>query len=678
MQDESEFSAQDLLSPPTPTGIGDLTNKFIRVFGNDLNEQQISAVTAPEKRVLVLAGAGTGKTTVITYRVAYLFWMGVDYRRILLATFTNKAASMMLDRVRQITGVTPNEILGGTFHHIANVFLRRHARKLGYLPRYTILDEDDSRRLLKKIRKEQVSPDEGKDIPSASTAFNIGSLAKNSRRTIEEVINQRYFEVSRFTETVKRLLDAYENTKRIQNLMDFDDLLLNFYRLLQDEELGETISAQFEHVLVDEYQDTNALQVETVKLLSRVHENVFIVGDDAQSIYGFRAASFRNILNVPLEFPGTKIYKLEVNYRSTPEILDLANSILSDTSPEFLKKLVSVKQSTEKPKLVFCANVMQQAQFIGSHIASLQEQGLQLHEIAVLYRSHRHSLEIEEALREFQIAYDIRGGVRFMERAHIKDLLSHLFVLANPRNELAFARMLSLCEKVGPKTVNKVLTQVQNSADTLQSFIALAESNGWKRRTKDSLLKLTDVIKKLSQFAHSASVSEIIRDLYEKYYGDRMKELYDDHKEREEDVYQLIRYAQNFENLEEFLSQASLNQAFSGEDVQEASLKPISGERVTLSTIHQAKGLEWRIVFVTHLTEGELPHRMCFTDQELLEEERRLFYVAVTRAKEAVIITVPQSSEGYSYYYLGRPSRFLRVIPEHLYESFFLEEGDSD
>jgi len=644
--------------------------RFADTLGRELNHQQLSAVTAEESRVLVLAGAGTGKTQVITYRVAFLLWMGVKPSEILLATFTNKAAHMMLSRVETITGRTSHEILGGTFHHIANFFLRRYGQLIGLSRSYSIADEDDSERLVKQARKELLGEAKEKGRPTASTIHKIGSLAKNSRKNIEQVIDERFEELRSELFFVRSVLELYEEKKQNHRILDFDDLLVFFLRLLENAEFERLVARRFKHVLVDEFQDTNSLQVEIIDRLVSYGASLFVVGDEAQSIYTFRAADYRNLVSLPERYPNIKVYKLETNYRSTPEILALANDIIKDTPEPFLKRLSAVKGRGELPKVIICNDLVEQAEFIAQHTLYLVQSGLRLSDIGVLYRSHRNSLEIEVELSSAGIPYDIRGGARFMERAHVKDVLAPIVLLANPKDTIAFSRLMEMCDGIGKKTTQSILQQIAGAQEPLKLFIRDEKAFPLRGKAKESVQALRSILGKMSDLRDAgASVSTLLDTFHREFYAEKMKQLWEDAEEREGDIMQLVNFSERFDSLESFLSEAALDQAWTRHQIAEEQ-SANAKDRLTLSTIHQAKGLEWRAVFVASLYDGNLPHRMSFGSLELLEEERRLFYVAVTRAKELLFLTVPQSENGEEYYSFTRPSRYLRMLSDGLFEEF--------
>src|SRR5437868_8380159 len=416
-------------------------------FRSELNDEQFRVVTSPPKAALVVAGAGTGKTRAITYRVAYLIEQGVSPQRIMLATFTNRAAREMLRRVEGLTGSqNVHRVWGGTFHRIANMLLRRHATSIGYDQNYSILDSEDARDLLNLCIDDAAIDTKKKRFPKAEVLQDILSYATNTDTPIENVIIGKYPYFELLTAQIKRVEFVYQQRKRERNVMDYDDLLLNMKRLLVERpEIADVYAEQFQHILVDEYQDTNRLQAELIDLLAVKHRNVMVVGDDAQSIFAWRGAEFTNIYEFPKRYPEAVVYKLETNYRSTPEILGLANTSIACNRKQFPKILQAVKKSRDfKPALVPCSNVEQQSAFIASRILELRDEGVSLEEIAVMYRSHYHSLELQLELTRRGIPYRVRSGVRFFEQAHIKDVISYLRVIVNPRDELAWKRILRL------------------------------------------------------------------------------------------------------------------------------------------------------------------------------------------------------------------------------------------
>ncbi len=671
---DSERKAMRMrISTPDAPGEGGAGGVFLR----ELNAQQRAAVHAQEQQILVLAGAGSGKTRVITYRVAHLIESGVRPGRILLATFTNKAARMMLRRVEELTHVPQSRITGGTFHHLAHIILRKYADLIGYTRDFTIIDEQDAKQLMKVVRKEAPVDFTAQLFPSHQMLHRINSLCVNKAMGLEDVVVQSFPQFARSVDDMRRIITAYTERKRARNLMDFDDLLTCLLRVFEEKpEAGKAVSERYEHVLVDEYQDTNLVQAHIIKHLSAVHGRVFAVGDDAQSIYSFRGANYKNILQFQRDYPDAKIYKLETNYRSTPQVLALANEIISATPEKFRKQLAPVKLPGEKPKFITCANNEEQAQFVAEQILGLREDGVALEDIGVLYRSHRNSLEIELALSQRGIPYDVRGGIRFMEQAHVKDVVAFLGVVANPRDEVAFSRVLELCEQVGAKTIDKILAKVIPSQNPLKEFTdddapALARGSGRK-----SLQAMADLMRKLSEMKENgAGVSDLIQAIIKDFYDQHLLTHYENYRERREDLEQLASFAAKRRSLTSFLAEVSLNQGFTAVQVSDAEA---SGEgAVSLSTIHQAKGLEWRAVFITHLTDDNLPHRMCWQIPDQLEEERRLLYVAVTRSEDLLYLCFPQMS-GEERFAFNRPSRFIQELAASLFDKFEVQFEEVD
>src|SRR5215207_4058461 len=437
---------------------GGLPERLTR-YKQELNDEQFRVVTSPPKASLVIAGAGTGKTRTITYRVAWLIEQGVAPHRIALATFTNRAAREMLRRVESLTGSqNVHRVWGGTFHRIANLMLRRHAVSIGYDANYSILDSEDARDLLNLCIEDAAIDTKKKRFPKAEIVQSIISYATNTDMDLADVIARQYPYFELLTAQIKRVDFIYQQRKRERNVMDYDDLLLNVKKLLVEKsEIADLYAEQFEHILVDEYQDTNRLQAEIIDLLAVKHRNVMVVGDDAQSIFAWRGAEFTNIYEFPERYPEADIYKLETNYRSTPEILGLANTSIANNRKQFPKMLQAVKKSRDfKPALIPCSNVEQQSAFIASRILELRDEGTSLEEIAVMYRSHYHSLELQLELTRRNIPYRVQSGVRFFEQAHLKDVISYLRIIVNPRDELAWKRILKMIPSVGNATANRI------------------------------------------------------------------------------------------------------------------------------------------------------------------------------------------------------------------------------
>ena len=433
-------------------------------YARELNPQQLAAVTAPPGPALVIAGAGSGKTRTLTYRVAYLLEQGIPADRILLLTFTNKAAGEMMRRVADLLGQELRSLWGGTFHSIGARVLRSHAEILGYRRDFTILDRDDAKSLIKACVSDAKIETKGTRFPKPEVLNEIISLAVNTHKTVREILNEQFIYLfdrhkgdSDLDEEIPRLFDLYAKRKRATNAMDFDDLLALWLKLLQDHaEVREHYQRRFQFILVDEYQDTNKLQSDLIDLLVARHHNVTVVGDDAQSIYAWRGANFANILEFPKRYPGAQVFKIETNYRSTPEILSVANAAIAANLNQFAKNLAPARKSGLKPALVACVDAAQQAAFIAQRVVELPEEGVNLNQVAVLYRSHFHALELQLELTKRHIPFSITSGIRFFEQAHIKDATAFLKFVANPRDEVSFKRLVQLLPGIAVKGADKL------------------------------------------------------------------------------------------------------------------------------------------------------------------------------------------------------------------------------
>ncbi len=649
-------------------------------YREELNAEQFAVVTAPAGPVLVIAGAGSGKTRAITYRVAYLIEQGIAPARIMLATFTNRAAREMLSRVEGLTGGDVRRVWGGTFHRIANLILRRHAESIGYDNNYSILDAEDARDLLAVCVQDAGVDTRARRFPKAEVLQDIISYATNTDQPIPEVVARRYPYFEPLTEQIKRVDVAYLERKRVRNVMDYDDLLLNWKRLLMEkDEIARLYSEQFEHVLVDEYQDTNKLQAELLDLLAVKHRNVMVVGDDAQSIFAWRGAEWANIYEFPQRYPDARQYRLEINYRSTPEILAVANISIAANRKQFPKELRAVRPSLGlAPALVPCSDADQQATFVAARVLELREEGVPLTEIAVLYRSHYHSLELQLELTRRGIPYSIRSGVRFFEQAHIKDVLAYLRLVANPRDELAWQRVLKLIPNVGPATANRIWEQIGYAPDPLALVVSGAADSAARRGTTWSEFRalVAELVRDEVRASPSRQIELVLARGYEAY----LAATYENADARLEDLRQLAQYSVRYNATEDFLSELALlsterygaPQPLTGEDV-------VSGgdedELLTLTSVHQAKGLEWRAVFLIWVADGRFPAPRSLREAEGEEEERRLWYVALTRARDQLYLTYPLISTDYNRQtVVQRPSRFVTEVPPELYELWSLEE----
>ena len=651
----------------------------------DLNEEQFRVVTASPGAALVVAGAGSGKTRVITYRVAYLIEQGVAPSRIMLATFTNRAAREMLRRVELLTsGGDVRRVWGGTFHRIANLILRRHAASLGYESNYTILDSEDARDFLSTCVDEAGIDTRARRFPKAEVLGDIISFANNTDRPIEDVLARRYPYFEPLAQAIKRVDAVYLERKRERNLMDYDDLLLNWKRLLMEKpEIAGLYAEQFQHILVDEYQDTNKLQAEIIDLLAVKHRNVMVVGDDAQSIFAWRGAEFTNIYEFPQRYAEARIYRLETNYRSTPEILALANVSIASNLKQFPKALCAARGSKGiNPALVPCRDADQQAAFVATRILDLRDEGVALEDVAVLYRSHYHSLELQLELTRRGIPYRVRSGVRFFEQAHIKDVLAYLRITVNPHDELAWKRVLRLIPQVGPATANRIWEQLAYAPDPL----ALVRRPDFSAATRlrGGWTEFLALLECLVQDETRGSPAKQIEMILARGYEAHLANTYENSEARQEDLRQLARYSARYNSTEEFLAELALlsteryeaPQAVVGEDVVMGGEED---ELLTLSSVHQAKGLEWRAVFIIWAADGKFPNPRALRDAEGEEEERRLWYVALTRAADQLYVTYPLMVTDYSRQtVLQKPSRFVIEVPPELYDVWTLEEDGAN
>ena len=589
-----------------------------------LNEEQYAAVSSEPGPALVIAGAGSGKTRTLTYRVAWLLDHGTDPWNILLLTFTNKAAREMTERVRSLIPLDLSRLWSGTFHSIANRILRQHAEYLGYTPTFTIMDSDD-------------------------------------RKSILEVHDQ------------------YVARKQETNSMDFDDLLLNVVRLFQEQEhLRALYGSRFQHILVDEYQDTNYLQSRLIDMLAREHGQLMVVGDDAQSIYSWRGADMENILSFTTRYPAAKTFKIETNYRSVPEILELSNAAIAANEVQIEKQLRSVRPTGEMPPaLVPLNDDRMQAKFVVQRIRDLIEEGTDPSEIAVLYRAHFHSMELQMELTRGEIPFRITSGIRFFEQAHIKDVVAFMRFVVNPRDELSFRRMVMLLPGIGPGMAQKLWIRWTACPESRQetppeSFSALMLDFPVPAKSRTAWTQLCYTLDELAPAGKLAGPASMLLSINEAVYDEYMQAAFENYDQRRQDLLHLAGFSERFESTEDFLSQLSLL----GNTDDESAAADFSGGSVTLSTIHQAKGLEWSVVFLIGLCDGMFPHQRVIDDGDLagLEEERRLFYVGITRAKDQLYLTYPRwNCRAQGGTFMQMPSRFLDEFPAGLVEEWEVE-----
>ncbi len=618
-----------------------------------LNPAQREAVTFSGGPVLVVAGAGTGKTRTLVYRVAYLVERGVDPESILLLTFTRKAAREMMERAARILDSRCQMVSGGTFHSFANLILRRYASYVGYPSSFTIADRSDAEDILNLIRTELGFHKEKTRFPKKRTLLNMISRTANCRFSLEEVIAKEYPQYEPFSSEIHKIAEEYKRFKQERAIMDYDDLLTLLRDLLRNEpEVRQRLSWTYQHILVDEFQDTNHIQAEIAALLASEHGNIMVVGDDCQSIYSFRGADFRNIMDFPKLFPGCRIITLEQNYRSTQPILTFTNAIIENAKEKYSKKLFSRLSGGSKPVYVRPASELQQALYVLNKIREHLEAGVPAHQIAVLFRAGWHSNDLEILLNKHGLAFVKYGGLKFVETAHVKDVLAFLRAALNPYDAVSWHRILLLLDGIGPTTARKIAETIREEG----SFDALLSPAFSKRKYGPSLAAFHQAITHLR--SSDGPVSQKIEHALE-LYRPLLENTYDDAHKRLPDLLSLVQMAERYDRLEAFVTDLTLEPPDNNPD--NARRGSDGSDRLVLSTIHSAKGLEWDVVFILYLVDGHLPSSYALADEKAIEEERRLFYVAATRAKRHLYLLAPKVKGGHSFYSLstGGPSRFL-------------------
>lgn len=647
----------------------------------ELNPQQIAVVQAPPRELLVLAGAGTGKTRTLTYRVARLVAAGCHPERVLLCTFTNRAAREMVQRVEGLLGVDMRRCSAGTFHHIGNRVLRRHGQAIGLSPDFGILDPEDARTLLASVVAELgVEALTARRFPTPKVLLGLIGLASGTRQPLEKVVEQHALKLLDQAGMMTRVAARFAERKRVMNVCDFDDLLGGWLQLLTDPALssvGDELRASYDHVLVDEYQDINALQGALCDAMAQDHRSLTCVGDDAQSIYSFRGADFTQIGAFRARHPQADIYKLTINYRSTPQILALANRSIAHNRNQYPKELTAVKPEGPRPAVLPLRDVFQQAEFVAQRVLELHhEYDTPLSRMAVLYRNHSHSLELQVELTRRQIPFTVRSGLRFFEQAHIKDVVAYLRARQNPQDALSWVRLLRLWPGVGAQTAEQLATLLAagqgSSAQKLAEQAALAGG-----RTRGALTRLAELWTILEDPA-LGNPGDMIRRVVERHYGEYADRNFPNAAARKDDLEQLAGYAERYPAASEFLGELALVQGISAENVLGAEQPD---DMLVLSTIHQAKGLEWPICFVLWLAEGRFPMATAMRQPSDIEEERRLFYVATTRAGDELYMTYPvieETRDGPSH--MLRPSKFLLEVDTQpaVFERWQIEEAPAD
>ncbi|MDR2419831.1 MAG: UvrD-helicase domain-containing protein [Puniceicoccales bacterium] len=675
-------------------------------FKSELNEEQYAAVSSSARSLLILAGAGTGKTRTLTYRVAWLLSQGVAPENILLLTFTNKAAREMLTRVEILTHYTRDHFWGGTFHHIAQRLIRPNATLLGLQTNFGILDESDALQLFTESIR-QVSPEflKNKNVPKPKVLLESIDYARNAHRHLEEALAIRWTEDDLALSDLLAFFKKYQSQKQEQSVLDYNDLLEWAVRLLKEHpDIAHYYNQRFRHILIDEYQDTNDLQGQLIHFLAADHQ-IFAVGDDAQCIYNWRGANIENIHRFAEKHPQASICKITLNYRSTPEILRLANAIPVTNKQIFRKELHATRASHKKPFWVHVTDFRQQAKFIVKRLQGLIDEGYHLSDVAVLYRAHYQSMELQMELTKAQIAYTVTSGVRFFEQVHIRDLIAMLRAIYNRHDRCAWMRILSRLPKVGEKTADRILGKIEEDvAKSGRDFWEILEDNfslelcpqeariHWITLVRSLLKAHRHLPKNSSQeepasaidlFAYAtaqqknssivktedASPQMLLSILWEDEYRDYVRRNFSNHSSRSDDVTALLNFSERFENVGDFLLQVSLLQSEETETDEDK-------ETLSLTTIHQAKGLEFPVVFIISLSDGLFPLKRALEEEASIQEERRLFYVAVTRAKDELYLCCPRWAaprNAGGYLPSQKPSRFLEELSHDTYETLYFQ-----
>ena len=607
----------------------DSGNIFIQNLKSQLNASQYGAVTTTDGPVLVIAGAGSGKTRVIEYRSLYLVKCGVDPESILLLTFTRRSAQEMIERASR-NDPRCAKIDGGTFHSFASKTLRVHSKALGLSNSFTIYDEGDAEEAIRRCCS-KMGYDQDKEFPKKNELKTVFSLCVNKEMNVDDAVLKTYADYEDRLGEIKTVQKEYAQYKLRNNCVDYDDLLVYLRVVLGIDEIRERLSSKYRYIMVDEYQDTNGVQADIVRFLSMKHNNIMVVGDDAQSIYGFRGADHRNILRFPEEFKGCKVIKLQQNYRSTQSILNVGNAVLTNMSHKFDKKLVSATGNFgEKPMVTRFDDVYEEAAWVAARVQALRSEGVPVREIAVLFRTAFTSMPLQAELVKQGIRFKLFGGRKFYEMANVRDVVSYLRLVANPTDELAWHRVLMLLPGIGTRTVERLLELIvhYHSLQDIIEKVFTPFSSGQKN--SEVFAGLKSLLQSISSPAMPPSRQ---LELVMNHYGPIMKQKYKKDSARTKELVMLTQMAQRYRTLKDFLADVAVD--------PDKDPKDDNSEYLTLSTVHSAKGLEWGRVFLIGLTDGVFPSNRSLMDADEadVEEEKRLFYVAVTRAKEELSLS---------------------------------------
>ncbi len=607
----------------------------------ELDEEQRAAVTDEGGTSLVVAGPGSGKTKTITHKIAYLVSKGIKPYEILLVTFTRAAAKEMIRRARIVSQSSLEGMLAGTFHHICNYLLRRYSNFLHLGTNFSILDEEDSESLIRQVRAKVVK--RGEKFPSVKLLRKIFSLSTNLEVDVEDVVWEKFYRLSEVLDRVIEIKRDYDEMKNEQNALDFDDLLVYANQLLDVEEVKTKESSRFKWVLVDEFQDTNRIQYEIVKKLSSIHGNLMVVGDDAQSIYSFRGARYENIFDLSRE-TGVKVYKIQTNYRSTPEIVSLVN--VSIPNNVFQKKLRAVKPHGERPVVVNAWDSREEAEFICNKVEELVRDGLDMKEVAILYRAHSHSVDLQFELSKRRIPFRVRSGTKFVQSRHVKDVMAFLRIVNNPKDEVSWSRALQLFTGIGRKGAKQVF------AFTHDDLSAIRKIGKFGR-------KYEEIGEFFSGLLDCGDPESMVKYVYEGFYSDYIAMTFPDFKDRQADIIALVEIAKRYDDVTSFLSDLAIT--------EDEGVRQETSEKITLTTVHQAKGLEWDTVFILSLNVGDFPSFMGIKSGSV-DEERRIFYVAITRAKNRLYLCRRLGNPN-PYFVNDEEYDFVENLPPSLYES---------
>lgn len=628
----------------------------------NLDEEQLNAVINSKGNSLIIAGPGSGKTRVITYKIAYLLTQGVKPNEIMLVTFTKAAAKQMIDRIKNVTDQDITGITAGTFHHVCNLILRRYAKTINYENNFSILDSEDSKDLLKIILSEYKKEmgNYAKKFPKESVIQKVISYASNTLKSVRESILEIAPYLIDYENDIEHIWGNYQEMKKNINAMDYDDLLVNTAYLLSfNKRALNDISSKYKYVLVDEFQDTNKIQLEIVQAISSQSKNLIVVGDDSQSIYSFRGARYENIEEF-IKKDGTKLFKIQTNYRSTPELVTFINNMLPNNSVE--KNLKSVRKKYIKPNIIETFDDLEQSEAVVKIIEDKIEQGVKLNEVAVLYRSHALSMTLQQKLDSKQISYRLLSGKRFIETKHIKDILSFLKILYNPYDKISWNRSLKLFSGIGLKTSTDIyesmISQIKDGINILDSF----ENTKLK-----SFPEAYDFYKKLFK-KEKDKPDELINFIFNEFYKEYSNLTFRNSTSRNMDIERFQDISAQYDSLMNFLEEMTLSENINIKSAERDENK----DQITLTTIHGAKGLEWKVVILISVNPGDFPNGMAIKEKKL-DEEERLFYVAITRAKDELYILkqVTGSTNPFmsnSYVFIKKEYDFIKNIPENLVE----------